>query len=388
MHNIKFSQKLSSLPPYPFLDLDRKMRVAVENGKDVISFGIGDPDLPTPKHIVEYAQKMLLNQAYHSYPSSRGLMDFRQSVSQWYMDRFNVHLDPKSEIVSTIGSKDGLSHVQLAFVNPGDIVLIPNPGYPVYWTSTIFSESKPVFLPLCKEKSFFPDLDAISSDVLKKAKVLFLNSPNNPTASVITEDYFKKVVSIAKKYNILVCHDAAYSEIYFKNKPCSFFNVDGAKDVGLEFHSCSKSYNMTGWRIGWVCGHKRLIDALVDIKSNFDSGVFEVVQMAAAYALSSSQDCVEEMRRIYRDRRDILVSSLNKIGFDVDTPDATFYVWVKHSSKYSSADLAMKFIDEASVVVTPGTAFGSMGEGYIRFALTVPSDRIVQACDRIAKLSL
>ena len=383
---MKLSKKLEKLPPYPFVEIDKKKKKAIAEGKDIISFGVGDPDLPTPKHIIEAAQKALANPKHHQYPFGAGLKDFRNAVQGWYKKRFNVDLDPETEIHSCIGSKDGLSHLHFAFINPGDTLLIPSPGYPVYKTSTIFTDGEPYFLPLKKENKFLPDLNSIPEKVLSKTKILFINSPNNPTSSVADAAYFKGAIALAKKYGFMIAHDAAYSEIYFEEPPISFLEVEGAKEVGVEFHSCSKTYNMTGWRIGWFCGNSKLVSAIGKVKDNFDSGVFEAIQMAAVAALTSPQNCVEEMRSIYKERRDILISGLKKLGWNVEAPKATFYVWAEVPKGYTSSQVVEKLIEEASIVITPGPAFGDEAEGFVRFALTTPKERIQTALDRLFKL--
>lgn len=383
---LKISQRLEKLPPYPFIEIDKKKKKAISEGKQIISFGVGDPDLPTPPHIIEAGQKALANPKYHQYPFGAGLTEFRKAVAEWYQKRFNVQLNPETEIHSSIGSKDGLSHFHFAFINPGDVVLIPNPGYPVYNTGTIFTDGEPYFLPLKKENNFLPDLDSIPEKILKKSKILFLNSPNNPTSAVADEKYFKKAIALAMKYNFIIAHDAAYSEIYFEKPPISFLAVEGAKEVGIEFHSCSKTYNMTGWRIGWFCGNAEIVNAIGKAKDNFDSGVFEAIQIAGAAALSGAQDCVEELRKIYKERRDLLVSGLQKMGWNANLPQASLYVWSETAQGYTSAQTIEKLIDEASIIATPGNAFGQYGEGYIRFALTVPKEKIPTALERLNKI--
>jgi LL-diaminopimelate aminotransferase len=380
------SQRLQALPPYPFVEIDKKKKKAIAEGKAIISFGVGDPDLPTPSHIIEAGQKALANPKHHQYPFGAGLLEFRQAVAQWYQKRFQVTLDPAKEIHTCIGSKDGISHFHFAFVNPGDVVLIPDPGYPVYKTGTIFTDGTPYLLPLKKENNFLPDLDAIPEKILSKAKILFLNSPNNPTASVMDEAYFKSAIALAKKHGFIIAHDAAYSEIYFGKPPISFLGVPGAKECGVEFHSCSKTYNMTGWRIGWVCGNAEVVSVLGQVKDNFDSGVFEAIQMAGVAALSAPQDCVAQMRRIYKERRDLLVAGLQNLGWKVNFPEASFYVWAQNPRTYTSAQVVEKLIEEASIVITPGNAFGDSGEGYVRFALTVPKEKISLALTRLSKV--
>lgn len=380
------SKRLQALPPYPFVEIDKKKKKAIAEGKNIISFGVGDPDLPTPKHIIAAGQAAMADPKNHQYPFGAGVMEFRKAVADWYSQRFGVTLDPQSEIHSSIGSKDGLSHFHFAFVNPGDVVLIPDPGYPVYNTGTIFTDGAPYFLPLKKENKFLPDLASIPKDVLSKAKILFLNSPNNPTASVMDAAYFKVAIALAQKYGFIIAHDAAYSEMYYESAPISFLSVPGAKDVGLEFHSCSKTYNMTGWRIGWFCGRADLVAAVGKVKDNFDSGVFQAIQAAGVAALTGPQTVVEEFRKIYKERRDLIVPALQKQGWVVNNPAATFYVWAENPKGYKSAQVVEKLIEEASIVITPGNAFGPSGEGYVRFALSTPKDRIELAIDRLSKI--
>jgi len=301
--------------------------------------------------------------------------------------RFNVDLNPQNEIHSLIGSKEGIGHIHLAFINPGDIVLVPEPGYPVYNCGTIFSDGMPYFLPLIEKNNFLPDLEKIPEKIAKRAKILFINYPNNPTSATATLEFYERVVRFAEKYNIIVCSDLAYSEIYFDGKkPPSFLEVEGAKNVGVEFHSLSKTYQMTGWRLGWACGNSEIIAGLSEVKDNYDSGVFGAVQEAGAVALTSSQNCVEEMRKVYQNRRDIFTGELNKIGWSVKKPEATFYVWAKVPKGYTSADTVVKLLDEAGIICTPGNGLGPSGEGYVRFALTVSETRLKQAVEKISKI--
>ena len=380
------SRRLSALPPYPFAEIDRKKKQAIAEGKQIISLGVGDPDLPTPPHIIEAAQKAISNPAHHQYPFGAGRAEFRNAVASWYQSRFAVALDAQKEIHALVGSKEGIGHFHFAYINPGDVVLIPSPGYPVYNTSTIFTDGTPHFLPLKKENNFLPDLDSIPTAIAQKSKILFLNSPNNPTSAVMDASFFKKAIAFAKKYNCIIAHDAAYSEIYYDAPPISFLSVEGAKDVGVEFHSCSKTYNMTGWRIGWVCGNAEVVSSIGKVKDNFDSGVFEAIQMAAVAALTSSQDCVTQMRKIYKERRDILVEGLKNLGWKVNLPQASFYVWAENPAGYTSSKVVEKLIETASLVITPGTAFGPSGEGYVRFTLTLPKEKIQTALERLSKV--
>jgi LL-diaminopimelate aminotransferase len=298
-----------------------------------------------------------------------------------------VNLDPQ-EVCALIGSKDGIGHAHLAFINPGDIVLIPEPGYPVYNTGTIFTDGQAHFLPLLEKNGYLPDLDAVPQDIAAKAKLIFVNYPNNPTAAIATKDFYAKLIDFAKKNNVIVASDSAYSEIFYdeKDKPLSFLSLPGAKEVGVEFHSLSKTYNMTGWRIGWVAGNKDIVKGISMVKDNYDSGVFGAVQEAAALALTSSQECVAKQRAVYKERRDVLVEGLKKLGWQVEMPKATFYVWAKTPDGYSSAQTVSKLLDEAAVVSTPGNGLGASGEGYIRLALTADVSRIKEALERISKI--
>jgi LL-diaminopimelate aminotransferase len=384
---IEYSRKLQKLPPYLFIEIDRKKKAAIDRGVDIISLGVGDPDQPTPAHIIKAGQKALANPKNHQYPFGSGMKDFRAAVATWYRKRFGVTLNPDNEVCSLIGSKEGIGHFHLAFVNPGDVVLIPEPGYPVYNTGTIFTDGKPYFMPLKEENGFLPDLDAIPEDVRKKAVVMFLNYPGNPTSAVATKAFFSRVVAFAKKYDIIVAHDAAYSEIYYEQKPVSFLQVPGAKEVGVEFHSLSKTYNMTGWRIGWVCGNDRVVKGLATVKDNYDSGVFQAIQEAAIAALTGPQDCVEKMRTMYRARRDVFVEGLQRLGWKVVKPKATFYVWAHVPAGYTSAQTVAKLLDEAGIVCTPGNGLGPSGEGYVRFALTVGVPRLREALKRMGSLN-
>jgi len=381
------NEKLKKLPPYLFIEIDRKKNEAIKRGADIISLGVGDPDLPTPSHIIKSIQEAVTKPANHQYPFGMGLLSYRKAVVKWYKRRFNVELSA-DEVCALIGSKEGIGHIHLGFINPGDIVLIPEPGYPVYNTGTIFTDGIPYFMPLLEKNAFLPDLDLIPADILKKAKLVFVNYPNNPTAAVATKEFYMKLIEFAEKNDIIVASDAAYSEIYYdeNEKPCSFLEFPGAKEVGVEFHSLSKTYNMTGWRIGWVCGNKDIVACVARVKDNYDSGVFQAVQEAAVTALLSSQDCVEDARKIYEERRNILVEGLRKLGWEVNLPKASFYAWAKVPRGYTSSQTVSKLLEEAAIVCTPGNGMGKSGEGYVRFALTVNSHRIKEALERISKI--
>ena len=384
---IKKSKRIDDLPPYLFAEIDRKKRQALDRGVDLIDLGIGDPDIPTPPSIVEKLIESSTKPVNHRYPSSLGLPEFRQAVADWYHKRFGVKLDPAKEVVSLIGSKEGIGNMAVAFVDPGDIVLVASPCYPVYHIGTAFSGGKNYFLPLRKQTRFLPDLESVPPEVAKQAKLLWINYPNNPTAAVADRDFFKRVVDFANQYNVVICHDAAYTEMgYDGYKPASFLEIDGAKEVGIEFHSLSKTFNMTGWRIGMAVGNADLVGGLAQAKSNLDSGVFQAVQEAGIEALRLGDKIVEPSRKIYQERRDILVDGLRAVGLDCEKPRATFYVWVSVPKEFSSADFAAKLLEEAGVVTTPGNGFGDAGEGYVRFTLCVDKKRLKEVSERIRQV--
>jgi LL-diaminopimelate aminotransferase len=384
---IKKSKRIDDLPPYLFAEIDRKKRQALDRGVDLIDLGIGDPDIPTPPSIIEKLIESSTKPVNHRYPSSLGLPEFRQAVADWYHKRFGVKLDPAKEVVSLIGSKEGIGNMAVAFVDPGDIVLVASPCYPVYHIGTAFSGGKNYFLPLRKQTRFLPDLESVPPEVAKQAKLLWINYPNNPTAAVADRDFFKRVVDFANQYNVIICHDAAYTEMgYDGYKPASFLEIDGAKEVGIEFHSLSKTFNMTGWRIGMAVGNADLVGGLAQAKSNLDSGVFQAVQEAGIEALRLGDKIVEPSRKIYQERRDILVDGLRAVGLDCEKPRATFYVWVSVPKEFSSADFAAKLLEEAGVVTTPGNGFGDAGEGYVRFTLCVDKKRLKEVSERIRQV--
>ncbi|MFH2046476.1 MAG: LL-diaminopimelate aminotransferase [Pseudomonadota bacterium] len=387
MITIEKSERLKSLPPYLFKEIDRQKDEVKKRGVDIISLGVGDPDMPTPPHIIEALHKAALDPKNHQYPSYTGMYEFNNAVSRWYKKRFNVSLDPAKEVVTLIGSKEGIAHIPLAFINHGDVALVASPGYPVPNIAVQFAGGHPYLMDLKKENDFLPDLDAIPDDIAKKAKLMFINYPNNPTSAVATDEFFKRVVQYAEKNNIIVCHDAAYTEMAFDGyKPPSFLETDGAKEVGIEFHSLSKTYNMTGWRLGCAVGRAEVIDGLGQIKSNIDSGAFQAVQLAGIAALDGDQSCVEEMNIEYTKRRDILVDGLTGLGLSVKKPQATFYVWVDVPKGYTSAQFTSLLLSKTGIVVTPGNGFGSAGEGYIRMALTVGQERMKEVVERIRSL--
>ncbi len=383
---IEVAARIRTLPPYLFAAIDKMKQEAIARGVDIINLGIGDPDLPTPAPIIDRLAQAANDPKHHQYPSYEGMWVFRKAVADWYARRFNVTLDPASEVLTLIGSKEGIGHIHLAFVDPGDIVLVPSPGYPVYPVGTSFAGGLSHLMPLTNTNGFLPDLDAIPQDVAKKAKLMWLNSPNNPTSVVMTKDYFKRVVDFARRHQIIVCHDAAYSEIFYDgNRPASFLEVEGAKDVGVEFHSLSKTYNMTGWRLGFVVGNRAVLAGLGKVKSNLDSGVFEAVQAAGVTALGLDDAVTDGLRRVYQERRDTLVPGLKKLGLDVDPPPAAFYVWVAVPKGYTSASFTAHLLEKSGIVTTPGNGFGTPGEGYIRMTVCTPKERLAEAVQRITK---
>lgn len=383
---IEVATRIKTLPPYLFAAIDKMKQEAIARGVDIINLGIGDPDLPTPAPIIESLAKAAQDPRHHQYPSYEGMLSFRKAVAGWYKRRFSVTLDPTDEVLTLIGSKEGIGHIHLAFVDPGDVVLVPSPGYPVYPVGTSFCGGMSHLMPLTKANGFLPDLGAIPKDVAKKAKLMWLNSPNNPTSVIMTKDYFKRAIEFAQDNQIIICHDAAYSEIYYDGKrPVSFMEVEGAKDVGVEFHSLSKTYNMTGWRIGFVVGNKTVLAALGKVKSQLDSGVFEAVQDAGITALGLDDSVTDGIRKIYQERRDTIVPGLKKLGLDVEMPPAAFYIWVTVPKGYTSTSFTAHLLEKAGIVTTPGNGFGGPGEGYIRMTVCTTKERLAEALERIKK---
>lgn len=386
---IRKAKRINELPPYLFAEIDRRKREALDRGVDLIDLGIGDPDIPTPSAIVEKLMESASKPVNHRYPNSSGMAEFRRAVANWYKTRFDVNLDPTKEVVSLIGSKEGIGNMAVAFVDPGDVVLVASPCYPVYHIGTAFNGGKNYFLPLKKENGFLPDLEAITAEIAGRAKLLWINYPNNPTAAVADKGFFERVVEFAHKYNVIVCHDAAYTEMgYDGYRPMSFLQVEGARDVGIEFHSLSKTFNMTGWRIGMAVGNPELVTGLAQAKSNLDSGIFQAVQEAGIEALRLGDQIVEPSRKIYQERRDVLVDGLRAVGLDCEKPRATFYVWVSCPKGLSSAAFTTKLLEEAGVVTTPGNGFGDAGEGYVRFTVCVDKERLREVAERIRRVKL
>lgn len=385
--NIEFSNRLKKLPPYLFVEIDKKKKKAKEEGRDIIDLGIGDPDQPTPKFLIDALHRASQDPSTHKYPLGKGVSELRIEIAKWYKKRFNIDLDPDQEILPLIGSKEGIANIPLAFINSGDIGLVPDPCYPPYNSSIMFAGGEPYKMPLLKENSFLPDLDSIKSTVLHKARMMFLNYPNNPTAGICDISFFKKVVKFAKKNNIIVCHDAAYSELSFEGlKIPSFLEAEGAKEVGVEFHSFSKIFNMTGWRLGFVCGNAKIIEGLGKVKSNIDSGVFNAIQLVGIEALKKIDKVTKNIKNLYERRRNVLCDGLQKAGWNVSKPKATFYVWAPVLKRYTSVSLASELLEKCDVVATPGNGFGESGEGYIRMALTVDEKRLKEAVERIKKI--
>ncbi|MGB9761955.1 MAG: LL-diaminopimelate aminotransferase [Caldimicrobium thiodismutans] len=383
---VEISERLKKIPPYLFVELDRLKNEKLKEGADVIDLGIGDPDIPTPREIVEVAQRALEKPENHRYPANPGSLFFRKACADYMKRRFGVSFDPESEVLALIGSKEGIAHLPLAFVNPGDVVLCPDPAYPVYHLGTIFTHGEPYYMPLTWENEFLPDLGRIPEEVLRKTKILWLNYPNNPTGACATKEFYQEVIKLAKKYDFVVACDAAYVELYYEERPLSIFEVEGAKEVAIEFHSLSKTFCMTGWRIGFACGKKEIVQGLAKVKSNIDSGVFTAIQEAGAYALSNLETLVPPLRKVFEERRNFLGKELKNLGFEFKLPKATFYLWVKVPEGYTSSEFCKKLLKELAIVVTPGNGFGTFGEGYFRIALTVGVERLKEAIKRLATL--
>jgi LL-diaminopimelate aminotransferase len=377
------------LPPYLFAELDRLKREVQQKGVDVISLGIGDPDLPTPPHVVAACQRAAEAASNHRYPDYQGLDRFREAACAWYKKRFGVILDPQTEACALIGSKEGIANFPVAVVDPGDIVLSPDPGYPVYFSGCVFNGGQPYFMPLRKENGFLPDLGAIPGEVARRAKLMWLNYPNNPTAATAEPEFFRRAVKFCLDNNIILAHDIAYSEIAFDGyRAPSVLQIDGARECAIEFHSLSKTYSMTGWRVGFAVGNAQLVGALGTVKTNVDSGVFQAVQEAAITALTGTDEYLVKYCGIYQQRRDLMVEALRAIGLSCDVPRATFYIWANVPSGFTSASFTERVLRETGVVITPGSGFGKSGEGYVRFSLTVPSERLREAVERIKALRI
>jgi len=382
------SQRLQKLPPYLFAEIDKKKKAAIAAGRDIINLGVGDPDRPTPRPIIESLQHHVENPAFHQYALDQGAPELRKSIAAFCKKRYGLDLDPDTEILPLIGSKEGIAHFPLAVLNPSEISLVPDPCYPVYRSSSMFAGADVYTMALERSLGFRPDLDAIPADVFALARLMFLNFPNNPTGGTADLEYFRKVVDLAKGHDFVIAQDAAYNEMYFDGPAPSILQVPGAKDVAVEFHSLSKTFNMTGWRVGFAIGGAPLIAALAQVKANTDSGIFTAIQFAAKTALDQYDELTPPIRALYKERRDAFVGALRKLGWDVPSPEATFYVWIPCPKGYSSTDLCSRILEEADVVTTPGLGFGRTADGYIRAALTVETPRLLEAVERIGKLSL
>lgn len=378
------SQRLRRIGAYMFADLDRKQAELEARGVDVINLGVGDPDLPTPPHIVRALEEGARDPRTHRYPPYRGTDEFRQAASEWLLRRFGVSVDPEREVLALIGSKEGLAHLPLAVLNPSEVALVPDPGYPIYRSSTIMAEGEPVALPLEAECGFLPDLDRIPQEVLRRARLVFLNYPNNPTGATAGLEFFTRAVEFARRHRLLLVHDNSYCEIAYDGyRPPSVLQVDGALEVAIEMHSLSKAFNMTGWRVGFAAGSAEAIGALGTLKTNVDSGVFKAVQHAAVAALTGPQDVIAPTLAAYRARRDRIVSALRMVGWSPPVPRATLYVWMPTPGGASSVAFAAEVLERTGVVITPGIGYGTCGEGYVRLSLTTPDARIDEAMDRI-----
>ena len=381
------AKRLGLIPPYLFAEIDRKVQEKKRAGVDVISLGIGDPDLPTPNRIVNVLQEAAADPANHRYPSYFGLAELRTAIAHWYQDRFAVTLDPDNEVLPTLGSKDGISHVPLALVDPGDVVLAPDPGYTVYVTGALMAAGEPYIMPLTAKNNWLPDLDAIPPAVADSARLMWLNYPNNPTAAVADRKFLERAVQFCHRHGIVLCHDAPYSEIAFGGyRPLSLFEIEGAKEIGLEFHSLSKTFNMTGWRLGWVSGRADLIALIGQLKTNIDSGIFQAVQWAGIEALNGGEEETRAACEVYARRHRLVAETLNSLGWKITPPRATFYVWAPVPDGYDSIGFAAHVLDEVGVNITPGVGFGAHGEGYFRLSVTAPDARLAEAMKRMEKL--
>ena len=380
---MRFSRRLSNLKPYLFVEISRLIQEKRARGEEVISFGIGDPDIPTPQHIIDRLIEASRNPVNHRYPETDGLPELRKAIATWYERRFGVSLDPDREVLPLIGAKEGIGHVALCLIDPGDVALVPDPGYPVYSVGTMFAGGEVHWLPLTEENGWLPDLEAVPAQVLSRAKALWLNYPNNPTGAVAPLEFFERAVDFCRRHGLALLHDAAYTEVYYDEPPPSVLQAPGAMEVAVEFHSLSKSYNMTGWRIGMAVGNADLIQALFKVKSNLDSGIPQAIQEMAIEALTGPQDCVQENIKVYRRRRDRVVETLRRIGLRVEPPRAGLYVWARVPRGYDSAGFARVLLEETGIVVTPGSGYGAYGEGYIRLSLTIPDDQVDRALKRL-----
>ena len=381
---MEISNRIKEIKPYLFMEISRKIAAKKAEGADVISFGIGDPDIPTPDHILDSIIEASKVPANHRYPESDGLPEFRKVISEWYNKRFSVSLNPDTEIVPLIGAKEGIRHFPLCVLHPGDIGIVPDPGYPVYSIGNLFAGGETFYAPLREENEWLLDFEAIPKDIAKKAKLIWLCYPNNPTGAIAPASYFEEAVKFCKENDIILCHDACYSEIAYDGyKPVSLMEIDGAKDISIEFHSLSKSYNMTGWRVGMAVGNEELVKVLTIVKSNIDSGIPQAVQYGAMEALTASQDCIQDNIDTYTRRRDRVIGALQNIGLEIVPPKAGLYIWVRIPKGFTSSEFATALLDEKDLVVTPGSGYGEFGEGYVRFSLTLNDNDLDRGIDRL-----
>lgn len=386
---MKTSQRLDRIPPYLFARIDAKIAEARAKGIDIISLGVGDPDTPTVQSVVDAMHKAIDNPANHDYPPYNGTKQFRDASAKWMKERFNVEVDADKEVLANIGSKEAIAHVFFAYVDPGDVTLCPDPGYPVYQNATILAGGEPYSMPLLEENGFLPDLDKIPEDVARAAKLMFLNYPNNPTGAVCDIDFYQKAVDFCKKYDILLCSDQAYCEMTYDGyKAPSVLEAKGAKDVAIEFFSHSKSYNMTGWRVGFIAGNEEAIKALGTIKNNIDSGCFKAIQEAATKAYDAPKEDIEKLNAMYKERKEVMEAGLSELGWDVKPSKATFYLWLKVPEGYTSEEFATVLLEKAHIVVPPGNGYGRYGEGYFRIALTKPVDVLKKALSRMKEAGI
>lgn len=381
---MRFSRRMDGLPPYLFAEIERKVAARKSQGIDVISLGIGDPDMPTPPHIVAEMQQQVADPANHQYPTNRGTDEFRQAVAAFYRKRFGVEVDPETEVLPLLGAKEGIAHICFSFLDAGDVCLGADPGYPVYASGPVLAGGEAVSMPLAPELGFLPDFDAIDAGTLKRARMMFVNYPNNPTGAVAGKDFFERLAAFGLEHDIAVIHDNAYSEITYDGYVApSFLEAQGAREAGIEFYSLSKTYNMTGWRIGAAVGNAEIIETLWRFKTNIDSGMFQALQRTAAVALGSSQQCVRDMCDLYQRRRDLVVAGLRDIGIEITPPKGTIYMWVPVPDGYTSSSFAEMVLEKCAVVVPPGSGYGPSGEGFVRISLTAPDERIREALKRI-----
>lgn len=382
--NFEPAERLKQLPPYLFAEIDRKKRELISKGRDVVDLGVGDPDLPTPSFIIEALIEGAKDPKNHRYALDAGMPVFRESIVRWFKKRFGVALDPEKEVLPLIGSKEGIAHLPLALINSGDVSLVPDPCYPPYKSGTLFAGGTSHLMPLMESNDFLPDFSAVDLAALKRAKVLYLNYPNNPTSAVASKAFFQEAVSFAQENHLVLAQDAAYAEMGFDSYEApSILEISGAKEVAVEFHSLSKTFNMTGWRVGFAAGNPEVIAMLAKVKSNIDSGIFQAIQMAGKKALDEGENFHRENLKIYQSRRDLLIKGLQKIGWDAVAPKATFYCWIPVPPGSTSAEFAFRMLEEMNIMVTPGNGFGPNGEGYFRISLTVPESRINEALRRI-----